>query len=431
MARDKSETLFVFYQDKLVGQLLKLRDGNLSFSYSQSWVEGPGAFDLVPSMPREKGSFGNLQTKAFFENLLPEGHGRDRINQLYKDVTKDSFKFLKLFGQDCAGAFVISTKSTYPSGVDPFEAEEILLEELDKALDEKSDLATYVHQKHKGRFSLAGAQDKIAIIFHEGRLYVPTQGAATTHILKPPIQSFGNGVDTVYNELYCMRLAQALGLEVPHSFVLQGKFPYYLIERYDREISETGQVLRLHQFDICQEHGYLSSDKYEEDGGPELAEVFNLIKNLSDRPTTDLRSMLDWLCFNLLIGNNDSHSKNLSFLRKAEIYRLAPFYDLISTAVYPGINGRFAFGFGKKGQKQYHWHNIRSHHLQNTAKNLGVNKFLVQDALAKIAERLEKVLPQVHTKLAHEEGDKRIFFKLDQLILKRINFYKRHVLLKR
>lgn len=423
MAKTKKEALYVFYQDKIVGNITKHTDDTISFSYDQAWVNHPDSFDLVPSMPRRAEAFGNVVTKAFFENLLPEGHGRDRINQLYKDVTKDSFKFLKLFGEDCAGAFVISTNKKFPQEVDTDEVEELAVEELDKALEQKKDLATYVHQKHKGRFSLAGAQDKIAVIFHEGKLYIPTKGGATTHILKPPISRYGNGVDTVFNELYAMRLAQGVGLNVAPSFILKGKFPYYLIERYDREVDQTGKVIRLHQFDFCQAHGFLSSDKYEEDGGPSLEADFDLIRKQSNLPTSDLQAMLDWLCFNLIIGNNDSHSKNLSFLRTDKSYRLAPFYDLLSTAVYSGISSRFAFGLGKKAQKQYYWYNIREHHLFSTAKNLGVNRMLLKNSLSQMTAKLESALPRVHLQLSKEVGEKRIFEKMDRLILKRIKFF--------
>ena len=82
MAKAKSETLYVFYQDKLVGNIIKQTDDTLSFIYSRSWREDQKSFELIPSMPLQEDAFGNVVTRAFFENLLPEGHGRDKINIL-------------------------------------------------------------------------------------------------------------------------------------------------------------------------------------------------------------------------------------------------------------------------------------------------------------------------------------------------------------
>ena len=60
----------------------------------------------------------------------------------------------------------------------------------------------------------------------------------------------------------------------------------------------------------------------------------------------DQRHLLRWLFFNLFVGNNDSHAKNLALLATPEGLRLAPFYDLLCTRVYSGLAKHFAFRIG-------------------------------------------------------------------------------------
>ena len=116
----------------------------------------------------------------------------------------------------------------------------------------------------------------------------------------------------------------------------------FLISRYDRKIVR-GQVESIHQFDLCQAQGYPAAEKYEDDGGPSFDQNYHTVQKNSDSKLKDLQLSLRWLAFNLIIGNNDSHSKNLSFLYDAGHCEISPLYDLISTAVYESMTSKFAF----------------------------------------------------------------------------------------
>ena len=134
---------------------------------------------------------------------------------------------------------------------------------------------------------------------------------------------------------------------VPSVHVIDGVHPLFVVERYDRHL--VGTVMRrIHQQDFCQALGILSSEKYESDGGPSFETDFKLmIDNVSAKKRVESTfRLIDWLCFNLLIGNNDSHSKNISFLMIDGKYELSPFYDLISTAIYPTLDAKFSFKIG-------------------------------------------------------------------------------------
>jgi serine/threonine-protein kinase HipA len=157
-----------------------------------------------------------------------------------------------------------------------------------------------------------------------------------------------------------MQLAQVMGFKVPHCEILAGAHPLFIIERYDR-IREKEKVSRIHQQDFCQAQGTPSEFKYEAKGGPSIKNNYELILT-SVTPKLrlpNIESFLDWICFNLIIGNNDGHSKNISLLFRDGKHELAPFYDLVCTAIYPTLNKDFAFtigdrtDFSKIGIKQF------------------------------------------------------------------------------
>lgn len=350
--------LNIFYENKKVGTLYRDEELIYSFSYSDDWLEDKEAFQLSLAMPLGKVSFGNKATLSFFENLLPEGEARDALEKGHD--FKGTYELLKNFGNDCAGAIIIS-----PSESSPFQIGQednrtkIEMDEIFKAIEEKRSVAEVIANHDPGYLSIAGAQDKFVAIYEKEEFYLPKNGRPTTHIVKVPI--YRSGVkESVYNEYYCMKLAKLVGLNVPHCEVLDDeRHPLFIIERYDRKIGK--DVKRIHQQDFCQAQGFISEEKYEAKGGPTLKDNYNLIKsNVSiTKRSKALFDYLDWICFNLLIGNNDSHSKNISFLLTDGKIELAPFYDLICTAIYPKLKRKFSFVIGDRddasriGKKQF------------------------------------------------------------------------------
>ncbi len=340
--------LNAFYEDKMVGVLTKDDEDVYSFEYQRSWRENPEAFPISLSMPLDQEKFGNKITLSFFENLLPEGEVRRELQESHR--IEGVFDFLAQFGQDCAGAITISGISA-PAARDG--AEELIsidMSKVYKAIEQNHSVAEVISETNPGYLSLAGAQDKFPAVVKDGKFYLPKGGQPTTHIVKVPI--WRQGVkESVYNEYFCMQLAKLVGLDVPNCTVIDGEHPLFVIERYDRTISN-GNVRRLHQQDLCQAQGFTSSTKYEERGGPSIKQNYDfLTANLSPEfRFKGLDRFLSWLCFNLTIGNNDSHSKNVSILLQTKTkYALAPFYDLMCTAVYTNLDKRFSFLVGGRG----------------------------------------------------------------------------------
>jgi len=139
-----------------------------------------------------------------------------------------------------------------------------------------------------------------------------------------------------------MTLARQIGLNVPNvSLLSSGSLVYLLVERFDRLI-KSDKIERVHQEDFCQILGYLSSNKYEDEGGPRLIQIVKAIDCYSKQRAADLASLAKLIIFNYLMGNCDGHAKNLSMIHSSTGPYLAPFYDLVATSIYQGRSTRNA-----------------------------------------------------------------------------------------
>ncbi len=392
--------LYVYFEKHLVGKLERDKDLVHSFQYDSTWLDNPSHFQLSTALPLQAESFGNKLTLSFFENLLPEGEIRDILGKNHH--IESSFEFLKEFGKDCAGAVIISSSKTSPFVSSKQGEVEIDNKKIFKAIEEKRSVAETVSEIGPGYLSLAGAQDKFPAIYRRGKFYLPTHGAPTTHIVKVPIWRRGIK-ESVYNELYCMKLAKVVGLNVPDCFVFEGVHPLFVVERYDRKIDKR-KVSRIHQQDFCQGQGFVSEEKYEENGGPSIKDNFEFIKSnvwIKKRVQNSF-AFLDWICFNVLIGNNDSHSKNIALLLNGTKTELAPFYDLLCTAIYPKLNRQFSFMIGDRNDSL----KIGKKQLELLEKQLGLKHGVMCERMLKMKDKLlehkdivAKELKEIHPKM--------------------------------
>lgn len=378
------KTLNVFYETELVGILTEDNEERLSFKYSKSWVENPNSFPLSIALKLTEEAYGHLPTKAFFENLLPEGGVKESLEAHSKTNIKGEFDFLKNYGEDCAGAFVITPEDEVRIKHNQNLKKEIELETLYSYLNQNKSLTDAIVNNEGGHFSLAGAQDKIPVIIEDTKLFIPLGNIPTTDIVKPHVRNFNSTKDSPYNEYFCMKLAKSVGLNVPEVDIIEGEYPLYIIRRFDR-IEVDGIIKRIHQQDFCQTRGITSSKKYESDGGPTFASNFLLVKDVSVAPIPDLNQLLMWFWFNLVIGNNDCHSKNLAFLQTPKGLRLSPFYDLLSTSIYKEISPRFSYGIGK----QTLWHKLSAKHLTMLAKEMGIPESAIKNPANKLFKEID------------------------------------------
>jgi serine/threonine-protein kinase HipA len=242
---------------------------------------------------------------------------------------------------------------------------------------------------------LAGAQDKIAVHIADDHISIPLGGAPSTHILKPAIERF-EGI--VFNESFCMKLAHALDLHTAKVEV--GKVEdinYLLIQRYDRialrDAPDGPEYLeREHQEDFCQALGISPDNKYQNEGGPSLKQCFTLLRELSSAPVIDLQRLLDAVIFNFMVGNHDAHGKNFSLLYGRET-RLAPFYDVLSTAYYPELAKKMAMKIGC----EYASDKVLPKHFDQLADEAGLAKPMVKRRVRELAETVLSKTPDLIT----------------------------------
>lgn len=338
-----SRILDVHLQENLVGCLEQTDSGELTFTYDADY-RSTASYGISLSLPLKEEPFKGYHVKAFFSGLLPEESVRERLAGYLGLSEGNPFALLEAVGGDCAGALAL-----YPHGGTPSKASDDV-DVLDNArLKEILDLIKrrpMLAGDDGYRLSLAGAQDKLAVGFSDGQVQLIKGGAPTTHILKPIIERVK---DSAHNELFCMKLAKMMGIDVPEaSLHFVDDTPYYLVERYDRHMDKDGIVTRIHQEDFCQALGIAPEIKYEREGGPNIAACQDVIAKHAARPAADQIKLLNIILFNYLLGNADAHGKNFSLLYKGKKPELAPAYDLLCTAIYPDLSEKMAMKVGGK-----------------------------------------------------------------------------------
>ncbi len=303
--------------------------GDYFFEYDAQWIAQPGAYVLAPQFPLQAGQFNGHLVRAFFENLLPEGTALDDVVHALALRHPTAFELLGHLGKELPGVLALLPDGTPPALLQQYQPLpfEVLSERL------RSAQPLLVSNQH-ATMSLAGAQEKMGLRFDaRRRSLVESVGTSpTTHILKPDTRQKRYQPSAI-NEFACMKLAHALKLPVPDTWLLRVPEAAYVVVRYDR-VELAGNIVGLHQFDGCQLLGHGSDWKYQRQGG--LVSIPKLVEALRALPVrgVDLLQFQRWVMFNYLIGNADAHVKNISVLVDEGGYRLAPFYDLLCVRAY-------------------------------------------------------------------------------------------------
>lgn len=377
MTEARSQALAVWLLDQHAGRLW-LNEEQLAFQYSAQWLELPAAMPLSQSLPLQVEPFSDQKCRPFFAGLLPEGQLRQRLARQCQISRGNDFGLLAAIGGDCAGAvsLKVSDQAAQPASVEWLEPDQLnaLLDELPQR--------PMLAQRDGLRLSLAGAQDKLPVVFDGGRVGLPRDDAPSTHILKPAIAAVEG---SVINEAFCMALGQAMGLQVADAEILTaGDRQVLLVHRYDRRRQEGEQWQRLHQEDFCQALGVPPELKYQNEGGPDLQTCFVLLRKATKPNAPQVIRFLDAVVFNALIGNHDAHAKNFSLLYAGPMPTLAPLYDLLCTAVYPTITAKMAMKIGSK----YQFGELQVRHWERFAEAAVLSKAQTRKRVLHMAERL-------------------------------------------
>lgn len=302
------------------------------FAYEPEWVSWEGSWDISPALPRSGLQFLDGSTvrtvQWFFDNLLPEEGMRKALAGQLKMNEGDAFSLLEYLGAESAGALVLLPPD---AAFVPEQGIQILADAVLSARIESMPQIPMAATSPK-RMSLAGAQHKLLVCWDGSALSEPKGSTPSSHILKPdsPDPYYPH---SVINEYAMMTLAKGIGLEVPQVWRHYCPKPVYIVERFDRRggpWTGPGSVERLHIIDTCQLLNKSRAFKYE------LASLDSLkaVVEATRAPVATRMGLYRWLVFNLLIGNEDNHLKNISLMIDTSGVHLAQTYDLLSTAAY-------------------------------------------------------------------------------------------------
>jgi serine/threonine-protein kinase HipA len=396
---------------------LALVDGRLTFYYASGWLAQSDAVALSASLPLQPEPFDDRKTRPFFAGLLPEGQMRRLIAQQFQVSGQNDFALLHNIGGECAGAVTfLAPGQALPVPTRDDDVQWLSDEEVVAILDELP-RRPMLAGKDGLRLSLAGAQDKLPVVFDGARIGLPLNGTPSSHILKPAIHAFE---DSVINEGFCMALAQAMQLKPAKSkvhFVADRSF--LLVDRYDRLIDSQGHRQRLHQEDFCQALGVVPEMKYQNEGGPDLAQCFELVRSATRPSAPQVLRLLDYVIFNALIGNHDAHAKNFSLLYLGEKSGkppvLAPFYDTLSTAVYPTLTPKMAMKIGSK----YKFSEVQAKHWEQFAESVGLTKAQAKRRILELAKSLPATARKLQSDPGHSFAGHSVVERINALIEQR------------
>lgn len=328
--RSHSRALNVWMNGRLVGRWTIQAGGAMEFRYDDAWVSSPQSRPLSLSLPIP---FDGQPLKGktvgfFFDNLLPDSQPiRNRLQHRFHTDTQDAFDLLEAIGRDCVGAVQLLPDNKAPENIFAIEAQPLTDMEVEDWL--RSAVAPgggrfgSAAEDDGFRISIAGAQEKTALLRHEGRWCRPLGATPTTHIFKLPLGLVGHmKADmhaSVENEWLCSEIVREFGLPVARCAI--GRFgdqKALIVERFDRKKADSGEYwLRLPQEDFCQALGYPSAKKYESDGGPGIKDIARLLAT-SETATADLATfILSQLVFWMLAAT-DGHAKNFSIFLQPE-----------------------------------------------------------------------------------------------------------------
>lgn len=406
--RRQHEPLRVLLNNRLVGHLIKVASGAISFQYDPGWLAWDHALPVSLSLPLREDAYRGEPVVAVFDNLLPDSDAlRRRVAEKVGAAGTDAYSLLAAIGHDCVGAlqFAEGDEPADETGAITGEAvDEAAIERLLKGLVQTP---LGLDQDDPFRISIAGAQEKTALLWHGGRWMKPHGTTPTTHILKTQIGRLPNGIDlsnSVENEFYCLKLAGACGLPVNEARIETfGATKALVIERFDRRWTKDGRLLRLPQEDSCQALSVPPTRKYQSERGPSLVDILSLLRG-SDSPATDQAVVFKAQILFWLIGATDGHAKNFSiFLSPGGSYRLTPLYDVLTAQ--PSLIAhqierkqmKLAMALGRN--KHYRVDEIHGRHFVQTGEAAGLPKPLVREALADVAEAATTAISKVESTL--------------------------------
>lgn len=386
----------LYFNQHLAGELIIDDNMRMSFVYDDAYTEQGGSCVSL-TLPTTEKYHADKVVFPFIENLLPEGEIRQLIETKNKIEDGNYQRLFELLGADVAGALSIQPKGSRPNFENSTSKSPLSKQALSNLLLEIQDrpFKAGVDMEVGNRLSLAGAQNKLPIILQGGQFYEAFH-SPSTHIIKPARKD-NRFHSIVYNEYVCMKAASISGINTANVSLIDvfdqdgNESDALLVERYDRQITDSGRIERIQQEDLCQLYSISSKQKYQVSGGPGFVELFNIIAKYSAIPVKDDLEVLKRLIFNMVIGNYDAHAKNFSFLLSSNNrLALSPAYDLVCTALYENLDTTFAMYIDTATQLS----ELKSEHIHALFEKSGKKYKPIRQTLIKFADNAIDALNQ-------------------------------------
>jgi len=399
--------------------------GEAELHYDADWVHSAQGRPLSLSLPFNLDNLPlrGAHVRHYFDNLLPDSDAiRRRVAERFRVGSTEPFDLLRAVGRDCVGAVQLLGEDDEPTDYDQVTGEPVSDEAIERHLQNTVAAPRFgadAEPAEDFRLSLAGAQEKTALLRWQGRWLMPRGATPTTHILKMPIglvggrrADFSTSVD---NEWLCMRLLRAYGLPVAHVDIATfGAQRVLVVERFDRRLAPDGRwLLRLPQEDFCQAMGLPPYLKYEAEGGPGLKALVDTLRQ-SVSAEADLHTLMSAQVLFWLLRAPDGHAKNFSvhILPRGRL-QMTPLYDVMSAWPVMGDGDnqwspravRLAMAVSGRN-RHYLMHAIQRRHFNATARALGVAadvepiiKALIERTPGAIAEVRQALPPGINPRV--------------------------------
>jgi len=412
MGRKRSYTpLNVFLNSRLVGQLVREPSGGVSFAYARDWLEWEHRMPVSLSLPLQENRYIGAPVMAAFDNLLPDSDLiRRKVAERVGAEGVDAFSLLSQIGRDCIGALQFLPDGQEPQPMSELTGEGVNEAQIGAILSDLDLAPLGIRRENDFRISVAGAQEKTALLRKDGQWIEPTGTTPTTHIIKPQIGRLPNGMDlsdSVENEYLCLKLMEAFGLRTANVEMAQfGDKKALVVERFDRRWTTDGRLIRLPQEDCCQALSVVPTQKYQNEGGPGISDIMNLLLG-SDDPNKDRYDFFKANVLFWLLGATDGHGKNFSIsLLPGGRFRMTPLYDVLT--VQPTVDARqierkyfkLAMNFGNSNH--YKVANIVGRHILETGVQSGLSRAVVQGLFEELQETSHAIVEATFNQLPED-----------------------------
>ncbi|MBR7747759.1 type II toxin-antitoxin system HipA family toxin [Undibacterium baiyunense] len=414
--RSKQNTLNVWFNGTPVGQW-RNKANSSTFTYFNEWLEDEGGRPLSLSMPftASNDAYSGQVVINYFDNLLPGSDIiRRRLAMRHNTGGTSPFQLLEAIGRDCVGAAQILPVDVQPEDLFSIRKRPLDEQAIAKLLRDTTNPNAFGHHDDNQdfRISIAGAQEKNALLYHQGGWYLPIGSTPTTHILKLPLGLVGSMradmSTSIENEWLCSIILEGFNLPIAKTEILQFEEQKVLsVERFDRKYSDDRSwIVRLPQEDMCQALGCSPLNKYQRDGGPGIEAIMRLLLG-SESAVKDRQNFFKTQVIFWLLAAIDGHAKKFSiFLQPNARYQATPIYDVLSAHPVIGTGPNMIspqdakLAMAVRGSANYyHLQPIQRRHWSSVAKQVGLGAITAEEIIEEVLAQVPKVVESVYGRL--------------------------------